>query len=180
MRNRALLLLAVVLSAACGSKKNGGSTPGVAHGTGTISGGVGGQPFNTVGAAYHIGAPDDASTAVVYLFSNPILCSDITAAGWDGAITDGTDILEIKAIGTTAAVYPVSNAPTAPSGDASVNYTLSSTTGTPVETIGTSGSVTFTTLTSGSSAVGSFTIGFAGSSLTGTFDAAFCAAGREP
>lgn len=179
MKNRILLLLFAALSAGCGSKKSSG-TPEVAAGSGTIAGGVGGQAFATVGAAYHVGSPDDPATSVVYLFSNPILCSEITSTGWDGSITDGTDILEIKAVGTAAAVYPVSSLPTAPSGDASVNYTLSSTTGTPVETIGTSGSVTFTTLTGGASATGSFTIGFAGSSLTGTFDAAFCAAGREP
>jgi hypothetical protein len=66
-------------------------------------------------------------------------------------------------------------------GEASVNYTLSSTAGTPTETSSSGGTVTLSTLTANTNATGSFALTFgAANALNGTFNATFCPAGVEP
>ena len=178
---RVVLVSGVVLgfAAACGGKKSsGGST--VPGGSGSISGSVAGHPDSTVAASYLIGSPDDPATTVVYAFDTPVLCSDITATGWDTRITDGTQILEMKMIGQSLQTYVVATNAVAAAGRSTVNYTLSSTTGTPQEVLSSGGNVVLSTRTSGVGATGTFALSFPAGSLTGTYDAAFCAGGREP
>ncbi len=126
--------------------------------------------------------PDVAASTVVYVFSSAIKCNEITQAGWDTTIANKTQILEIKAMGTKAAVYqPIIKAPRLPAGgEAQVNYTLSLTTGTPMEAFSTGGSVTLTKVTAMTNVTGSFDLMFGANALKGTFDASYCAAGREP
>ena len=162
-----------------GSGAMGGSVG--ANGT-TLTGSADGTPFTSVGSVLWAGMPDVAASTVIYVFSNPIQCSDITQAGWDTTITNKTQILEVKAMGTTPGVYqPIIRTPRLPAaGEAQVNYTLSLTSGTPMESFSTSGSVTLNKVRATTSATGSFDLMFGVNALKGTFQATFCAAGREP
>lgn len=157
------------------------SAAGVGLGSGTVSGAVGSRPFDAVGAAYRIGAPDDAAhTLVFYVFDAPITCAELASAGWDATVADGSQSIELKLIGTATGTYAVSPDATPGSGEAGVNYTVTSRTGTPVETALTGGSVTLSTLSEAGS-TGTFDLTFAtGDHLVGSFDAPFCPPGREP
>ncbi|MGH7284273.1 MAG: hypothetical protein ACRELY_22325 [Polyangiaceae bacterium] len=149
-------------------------------GGGTISGSPGGSPFSSVATSYVIGAPDDQATTVVFVFSKPVACADLGNPGWDQRITDGTQILELKAFGTSPADFNVVTTLTPAPGEASVNYTLSSTTGTPNEIGASGGTLTLSTLSAGATATGSFALMFGADHLTGTFDAIYCPGGHEP
>jgi hypothetical protein len=110
----------MVGNAGCGSSK--GVTPDGKEGTGTAMGTIGARAFDAVADARWIGAPDDpAQTRVIYVFDKQVSCSALSAPGWDGVVTDQTQALEMKMIGTDAGTYPVSSRPAA--GEADVNYT---------------------------------------------------------
>ncbi len=161
---------------------SGGAGGAVGTNGTVLTGSADGTPFTSVGSVLWAGMPDVAASTVIYVFSNPIQCADITQAGWDTTITNKTQILEVKAMGTTPGVYqPIIKAPRLPAaGEAQVNYTLSLTSGTPTESFSTSGSVTLTKLTATTSVIGSFDLMFGANALKGTFQASYCAAGREP
>lgn len=171
------------LSLACAD--SGGDTAGpadtAAEGSGTIDGTFDGRAFDTVAASWRIGEPDDPDqTMVVFVFDNPISCADIADAGWDTRITDQTQAVEIKVIGTSAGDYPLATGRTPGPGESDVNYTLSATTGTPGETSADSGDVLIDTAEAGA-ATGSFDLTFpSGDNLVGTFNASPCAQGNEP
>lgn len=154
--------------------------PAGGTGTGMVTGTIGGAPFGAVATALWAGAADDPATTVVYVFSKPVACSDLATPGWDTRITDGTSVLEMKSFGTTPGMYKVVTTLTPAAGEASVNYTLSSTMGTPKEDGSTMGMVTLTKLTPNVSAQGTFTLTFATSTLSGSFDAVYCPGGHEP
>ncbi len=149
-------------------------------GSGTISGTADANPFTKVATAYLAGAPDSAGTTVVFLFSNPMKCADIGAAGWDARIANGTQILELKIFGQTPGTFTAVTTVTPAPGEVSVNYTLSSTSTTPKEMGSSGGSLVLESLMAGTSASGTFDIKFGANSLLGKFDAIFCAGGREP
>lgn len=157
-----------------------GPGPMTGTGTGTITGSVAGVAFGTVATALWAGAPDDPATTVVYVFSKPVVCSELGSPGWDTRIADGTSVLEMKAFGTTPGTFKVVTTLTPAPGEASVNFTLSSTSGTPKEEGSTGGTVTLTAAMPGVSATGSFMLTFGTSTLSGSFDAAFCSGGHEP
>lgn len=152
-----------------------------ASGSGTIAGSFDGRAFDTVAASWRIGEPDDPDqTMVVYVFDQPISCADIADAGWDTRITDQTQAVEIKVVGTTAGDYPLAAGRTPGPGESDVNYTLSSTTGTPGETSADTGDVVIDTADAGT-ATGSFDLTFpSGDTLVGTFNASACSQGSEP
>src|SRR5258708_7258229 len=118
-----------------GGSGGAGGTGGSGGAGNTIMGTVNGMGFNTVQTALWIGKPDSATTTVVYMFSNAVNCADIGAPGWDGRITDKTQVLEMKAFGTTPMMYTVTSPPTPAPGEASVNHSLTPHDGTSVETI---------------------------------------------
>ena len=148
-------------------------------GAGTVTGSADGSPFSSAGGALLIGAPDSASTTVVFLFSKPVHCSALASPGWDRRIDVGTQILELRMFGTSPGTFRAVTTTTPAPGEASVNYALSST-APPIEITAASGGVTLTTLTPNAVAGGSFDLRFGGNALSGTFDAAFCLAGHEP
>ena len=177
LRAISLVSAPLLITLACGSS-GGGGDPTVA-GSGTASGSIDGRAYQTVGAAYLIGQPDDpANTTVIYVFDQPISCGDISDPGWDQRVTDQTQSLELKLVGLAAGSYPASGRPGA--GESVDNYTLTSTSATPAEQGATAGTVMLDAIAAGASASGRFDLTFAGGSLTGTFDAAFCAGGNEP
>jgi hypothetical protein len=149
-------------------------------GAGTVSGSVDGAPYGAVSTAFWAGAPDDATTTVIYVFSAPVPCTELASPGWDSRIANATKVLEMKAIGTTAATYSVVTTPTPAPGEASVNFTLSSTSGTPKEQSSSAGTLTLKKLTPNASAQGEFSFTFGKSTVTGSFDAVFCPGGHEP
>lgn len=161
-----------------GTDTNGGADS--ASGGNSISGSVGGTTFDTANMALWLGAPDDPSTTVVYLFSKPVNCSDLSTPGWDKRITDKTQFLEMKMFGLTPATFTVTTSATPAPGEAVVNYTLSATTGTPKETGGGGGTVTLTTVNATKNVTGSFALKFGTESLNGTYDAVYCPGGHEP
>jgi hypothetical protein len=163
------------------ARGQGSAGSGGPSGSATVHGTLGGRPFEMASSSWLIGAPDDPQqTRVIYVFDKPIACSEISMAGWDTTITDATQALEIKLIGTKAGKYPVATSAQPATGEANVNYTLSTTTGTPAETVSKSGIVTLDAIKDGTSASGSFDLTFPNGSATGTFDAAYCPAGHEP
>lgn len=164
------------LLAACAS-----APADVGPGTGSVTGAIDGRSFDTVAASWLIGAPDDpARTTVIYVFDQPVACGEITQAAWDETVTDSTQALEMKLIGTAPGAYPIAADGRPSGGESDVNYTVTSTSGTPSEVSATAGSVTVDALTDGTSAGGQFDLTFPGGTVTGAFSAAFCADGREP
>ena len=143
-------------------------------------GSIDGSPFGAVSGALWAGAPDDPTTTVVYVFSKPVACSDLQNPGWDTKVPEGTRVLEMKAFGSDLRTYTVVTTPTPAPGEASVNYTLSSQTATPMEESSRAGDVSLAGLTPKTSVQGTFSLTFASSTLAGTFDAVFCPGGHEP
>jgi hypothetical protein len=170
---------AIVFALACNGPQDTVSSK--AHGSGTIAGSFDGLAFDSIGAAYRIGAPDDPErTIVIEMFDAVVECADITAPGWDTQF-DAVQALEIKLVGTAPDTFPVSGAASPGQGEADVAYTLTATTGTPSETSASDGSVSLDAVADQGAAQGSFDLTFpSGDTLTGTFDAAWCAEGREP
>jgi hypothetical protein len=156
------------------------TTSDTAQGTGTLSGAVNGKAFGVVANALWIGQPDSAATTVVYLFSKPVVCSDLCSPGWDTRIADGTQVLELKALGVAPATFPVVKTLTPATGEAVVNTTISSTSATPSETSGSGGTLTLTDLQDKQTAAGTFDLLFASDGLHGSFSAAYCPEGHEP
>jgi hypothetical protein len=163
-----------------GGGDSGPSVSDAGSGSGSVDGSVGGTPFGGAAASLWIGSPDDPATTVVYLFSKPVACGDLATPGWDTRIPNGTQMLEMKMFGTSPATYKVVTTQTPAPGEAAVNYTLSTTSGTPTEQVGSGGTITLTKTTASVRATGSFALNFATSNIAGTFDAAFCAGGHEP
>jgi hypothetical protein len=172
-----ILIGLVVASAGCSSNK--GVTPDGKDGSGTAAGTIGARSFETVADARWIGAPDDPKqTRVIYVFDKQVSCSALSAAGWDEVVTDQTQALEMKLIGTAPGTYPVNTRPA--TGEADVNYTVTSTSGTPSEVSATGGSVVVEQFLADEAADGTFDLTIPGGTVSGTFHATYCATGREP
>lgn len=188
MRTSSLPLAALL--AACGGNSSqtvdapGGDAQGTTDappGSNTITGSMNGAGFNTVGASYWIGNPDIPGNTVIYVFDQPVACSQMTAAGWDAALPTGYQILEIKMNGTTPANYPDQSLPTPPTGKSYSGYTVAMPTATDVGASGGSVSLTSLGLPNASGfAVGTFQLTWSAGSLDGKYDAPYCATGREP
>ena len=151
-----------------------------AQGTGTVSGALQGTSFGDVPTSLWIGMPDSAATTVIYLFSKPVACSDLCAPGWDTRISDGTQILELKALGVSPTTFPVVKTATPAPGEAVVNSTIATTSATPTETLGSGGTLILSALQGHQVATGTFALQFASDSLSGSFSAAYCPEGHEP
>jgi hypothetical protein len=190
MRVTAANILAVLVG--CGGSNIGGGHIDAASqqqidappGSNTITGMVNGTNFNTVVSCHWIGMPDSPTTdTVVYLFDRSVPCSAITAAGWDGTLAAGTQILELEMIGQSPASYPVTqNAQHIPAPSESVAaYTVAGPSAT--DNFATATAITLTTIgtpAAGHFASGNFQLTLAGGMLHGTYSASYCAAGREP
>lgn len=173
-----MTLLLFFLAGCNGANKAADTTTA---GAGTIAGSFDGRTFDTVGTSLRICEPDDPEqTMVIFVFDNPISCADIAEAGWDTRVTNQTQAVEIKVVGKTAGNYPLTTGRTPGPGESDVNYTLSSTTGTPAETSADSGNIVINSANA-DTATGSFDLTFpSGDTLVGTFNASPCAQGNEP
>lgn len=149
-------------------------------GSGTIMGAPDAAPFTSVGTSLWIGSPDSDATIVVYLFSRVVGCGELCSPAWDQRIANDTQVLEMKLFGTAPATFTAVTTLTPAPGEASVNLTRSSTSGTPVEVSGSGGSVMLTVLEPHTSATGTFSLMFGAAAVSGTFNALYCPGGHEP
>lgn len=163
-----------------GPADSGTEAQAVDAGASSISGSADGTAFDTVAQSLWLGAPDSTSTTVVYVFSKPVACSDLASPGWDTRIPDATQFLEMKMFGTAPAPFTIVTTLTPAPGEASVNYTLSSQTGTPNEMGASGGTVTLDTIQAQLTATGTFNVHFGQNALTGKFAATYCPGGHEP
>ncbi len=173
-----VLLCVGGLISGCGSK---GITPDGRNGSGTATGTIGGRAYDAVADARWIGAPDDpVNTRVIYVFDKLVSCDALSDTGWDEAVTDRTQSLEMKLIGKVAGTYPIAPSGRPATGEATANYTLTSTSATPAEMSASGGGVTVDQFLDRAAADGSFDLTFPDGSVSGTFHATFCATGHEP
>jgi len=146
----------------------------------TIAGSVGRMPFIHVRAAFVIESPDSDATTVVYLFSNPVRCLDLSFSGWDRTIANGTLVLELKLLGNAPGAFLAVTSSTLSARQAAAEWMRTSAEPPPVEVRSTGGRVTLDALVPRGPATGTFALDFGASQLTGSFKAAFCAGGHEP
>ena len=176
-----LALVAVVSAGACVTGPGANDAGPAAVSPGSVSGSVEGRAFDTVAASYLVGKPDDAvQTTVIYVFGGAVACSEITATGWDQTVTNSTQSLEMKLIGKTAGDYPIPANGRVSTGQADVNYTVTATSGTPVEVHAVSGTVTLSSITASDGAAGTFDLTFQNGTIHGDFTSSFCADAHEP
>ncbi len=147
---------------------------------GTIAGAAGGTPFNRVAAAFVIESPDSDATTVVYLFSNPVRCLDLSFSGWDRAVSNGTLVLELKLLGKAPGTFLAVKDGALSVREATAEWMRTSADPPPVEVRSRGGFITLETLSARGPATGAFSLDFGASRLTGTFKAAFCPGGHEP
>jgi hypothetical protein len=150
------------------------------QGRSTIAGSAGGVAFGDVEAAFMIESPDSDATTVVYLFSKPVRCVDLSFSGWDHTIPTGTMVLQLKVFGNAPGNFlSVTTTPLA-AREAVAECMRTSPDGAQNDVISGGGWITLDSLSIRGAATGSFTLEFGAGELTGTFNAAFCADGHEP
>ena len=150
--------------------------PAEEQGPGTIAGAAGGTPFTHVAAAFVIDGPESDATTVVYLFSNPVRCLDLSFSAWDRAVSNGTLVLELKLLGTAPGTFLVVTGSTLSVREAAVEWMRTSVDPPPVEVRSKGGFVRLETLSTSGPATGAFSLDFGASRLTGTFMAALARA----
>jgi hypothetical protein len=153
---------------------------GGSQGENTIAGSAGGTPFSQVASAYVIENPESDLATVIYLLSKPVRCIDLSFAGWDRTIANGTLVLELKLLGKSAGMYRAVGESALAPGEGSAEWMRTSSDPPPVEVRSQGGWITLDSLTGRGPATGSFMLGFGPDRLTGKFDASFCPSGHEP
>ena len=148
-------------------------------GSGGVTGSADGRPF-TNAAAFLIENPDLESTTVLYLFSKPVSCLDLSFSEWDRRLARGTNFLELKIFGRAQRPLPVVMTGTPGPGEAVARYARSAAPETSNETRATGGTITLAMFLPRSSATVSFSLAFEKNRLNGNVTAAFCPGGHEP
>jgi hypothetical protein len=146
---------------------------------GGLTGSADGRPF-TNAAAFLIENPDLESTTVLYIFSTPVNCLDLSFSEWDRRLATGTNFLELKIFGRAQRPLPVVMTGTPGPGEAVARYARSAAPETSNETRATGGTITLTRFLPRSSATVSFSLAFERNRLNGNVTAAFCPGGHEP
>jgi hypothetical protein len=148
-------------------------------GSGGVTGSADGTPF-TNSAAFLIENADLESTTVLYIFSTPVNCLDLSFSEWDRRLARGTNFLELKIFGRAQRPLPVEMTGTPGPGEAVARYARSAAPETSNETRATGGTITLTKFLPRSSATVSFSLAFGRNHLNGNVTAAFCPGGHEP
>jgi hypothetical protein len=149
-------------------------------GAGNVSGRVGGRDFGGVASAFRIESPDSNADTVVYLFSTPVRCLDLSLADWDDRLDPNTMVLELHLVGRTPGSYLAVDSPEPAAHEAIVRASQASARGGPRESRATGGWITVEALSRGGPASGAFELTFGTQPVTGRFDAEFCGGGHEP
>jgi hypothetical protein len=145
----------------------------------TVEGSVAGREFGAVASALLIESPECSRATVVYLFSKPVRCLDLSFAGWDQAMDPAAAVLELHVEGRTAGSYLVVDAPSPTAGEAVVRSVSAPKRGTAGEASATGGWITMEKVAP-SGATGTFAVTFGARQVKGRFEAAFCPSGHEP
>jgi hypothetical protein len=145
----------------------------------TIVGSADGKPF-TNAAAFFIESPDVDSTTVIYVFSRPMRCLDLSFSGWDQELPQQTTFLELKVFAREPGALPAVTAEAPGPGEAVASYTRSAGAATPNETRATGGTVTLAAFAPGTSATVTFSLVFGTHRLMGNVTAVYCLGGHEP
>jgi hypothetical protein len=190
---RVAAALVVLVTSACRSRdatkpsEPGRPTPapsGLATGdealAGTVSGSADGRDFGPVAASFVIESPDSSAATIVYLFSKPVRCLDLSFSDWDQSIGSNTMVLELDIVGKAPGSYLVVDSPAPSPREAGVRVARAGARGASPESRATGGWLTIDGLSPGGPARGSFTVTFGSRQMTGSFDAAFCPGGHEP
>jgi hypothetical protein len=148
-------------------------------GSGVVTGSADGMPF-TNAAAFLIENPDLESTTVLYVFSTPVSCLDLSFSEWDRRLAKGTSFLELKISGRAQRQLPVEMTGAPGPGEAVARYARSAAPETSNETRATGGTIALMTFFPRSSATVSFSLAFGKNHLNGNVIAAFCPGGHEP
>jgi hypothetical protein len=146
----------------------------------TIAGSVGGAPFTDIAASFVIESPDSDTTTVIYLFSKPVRCVDLSFAGWDRGLGAGGSVLELKVSGKAPGSYLSVTTPTLSAREAVAEWMRTSTKGIANEVRSSGGWITVDSLSPLGQATGTFALEFGAGQLKGSFRAAFCPGGHEP
>jgi hypothetical protein len=191
---RLWIALAFVASSACRSEDaavvpeaSAGSTAVVLNAVpddsapaGVVSGKVDGKTFGQIVSSFVIESPDSSAVTVLYLFSKPVRCVDLSFSAWDQALDPSTMILELDLVGKDAGSYRVIDAPNPSAHQAFVRMGRPATRGGLGELSATSGQVVLERRSPRGAARGAFALAFGDRPLSGRFDAEFCAGGHEP
>ena len=149
----------------------------VAHG---ISGAVAGSTFS--GGATSLAVAGDAADRrmVVYVFSQPATCLDLSFSGWDEHRPDGTMVVSFEVMNPSPGTFAVTTNEALRSGEASVTFTRWTGAGPPKQLRADRGTVVLRAVTKNRSVAGRVVLWFGRDRLTGDFDATFCSTGHEP
>ena len=143
-----------------------GATERMPEGKNVVSGSADSKPFQNVAASWVIESPDAEGSTVVYLFSTPVRCVDLSFSGWDRALEDGTTILAIEVFGKEPGSYLTLPTPTPSQRAAAVAWMRPSQRGASVDVRASGGWVTLDAISTRSSVRGSFALSFG----RGTFE----------
>lgn len=179
----------VALAASCSSSSStptpddttslNGNAGGIG-GTAALTGEYGTEPITPVMSAIWIGIPGDATESAggpfIYLFGGSVTCNQLSKADkWGDTVPAGTQVLEIIAGSTTAAVA----LPASPNAGANVSEVNFIHGGNADDTRATSGAVTLTSYVKGASVDGTIDVKFPTGSAKGSFHAMWCPGGHE-
>jgi hypothetical protein len=144
-----------------------------------LTGSPDGAPFANA-AAFVIETPDDESTTVIYVFSRPVRCIDLSFAGWDTHLPGGTTFLELKVSGHAPGTVWAVQAEQPAAGQVVVTYARPFAGGGSREVRASGGTVTLAAVAAHGPASLSLSLTFGAHSLTGDLAALFCPGGHEP
>jgi hypothetical protein len=133
-----------------------------------------------VATSFVIESPDSNAATVVYLFSKPVRCLDLSFSAWDQALDPNTMVLELDLVGKAPGSYLAVDTPTPSQREAVIRVARASARGGPRELRANGGWLTIDSLSPGGPARGSFAVTFGSHPMSGKFDAAFCPEGHEP
>jgi hypothetical protein len=155
------------------------ATANAQPGSGVVTGSADGTSF-TDAAAFVIESPDVESTTVIYIFSKPVRCLDLSFSEWDRHLPRGTTFLALKINGPPQRQLNAVKTETPGPGEAVANYARSAAPEIANETRATGGTVTLMAFVPRSYATVSFSLAFGRGPLIGDITAAFCPGGHEP
>jgi hypothetical protein len=130
-------------------------------------------------SSFVIESPDADAATVVYLFSKPVRCLDLSLPGWDKLMGDKTFVLEIVLGGKGPGTYRVTTTALGPDG-ASVQVPRSSGRAGGESLQAGDGAVRLESRRPRGAAQGSFDVTVGGRQWLARFDAEYCAGGHQP
>jgi hypothetical protein len=145
-----------------------------------LSGAVAGSTFS--GGVTSLAVAGDAADRrmVVYVFSQPATCLDLSFSGWDEHRPDGTMVVSFEVMNPSPGTFAVTTNEALRSGEASVTFTRWTGAGPPRQLRADRGTVVLRAVTNNRSVAGRVVLWFGRDRLSGDFDATFCSTGHEP